>query len=434
MLMYDVIQKKKCKKPLSREEIFAFVDGYTKGEVPDYQAASLLMAISLCGMNDTETACLTEAIAKSGDTLDLSEFGQLSVDKHSTGGVGDKTTLIVAPIVAALGCKVAKMSGRGLGHTGGTVDKLEAIPGYNVNLSPKEFFENVRRVGVCIVGQTGNLTPADKKLYALRDVTATVDSIPLIASSVMGKKLAAGANSIVLDVKYGTGSFMKTPEEATKLAECAVRIGALAKRRVSALITNMDTPLGYAVGNALEVREAIETLMGKGAPDLTEICLELSAEMASLALDIDKSDAKRQAENAIRTGAAFEKFKEWIASQGGELEFIENPKLLKISEHKLDVLAESDGYISKTDSEKIGLSAVALGAGRKKKDDVIDAGAGIVLKKKTGDIIRCGDLIATLYSDSPEKLKEANEIFISSLEITKIKPTPVPLIYKIIKE
>jgi pyrimidine-nucleoside phosphorylase len=385
-------------------------------------------------MNERETSVLTDAISKSGDTVDLSEFASLSADKHSTGGVGDKTTLIVAPLAAALGCKVAKMSGRGLGHTGGTIDKLESIPGYTTALSAEDFFKTVRKCGVAVVGQTGNLAPADKKLYALRDVTATVDSIPLIASSVMGKKLAAGAHSIVLDVKCGNGAFMKTPEEAENLAKAMVKIGASAGRNTSAFITNMNIPLGYAIGNSLEVIEAIDTLKGHGPRDLTEISVALAAEMASLSFGIEFDEARCRAENALTSGMAFAKFKEWISLQGAKLEFAENPEKLAKASIVQEVLAESDGYIKSMDAEKIGLAAAELGAGRKTKDDEIDFSAGILLKRKTGDKIKKGDVIATLHTNRHASLTLAKELFFTSFEIASDMPQEEPLIYKMIRE
>ena len=428
MRFYDIIAKKRHGLPLTAEEIAFAVKEYTEEKVPDYQMSALLMAVCTMGMTATETAALTAAIASSGDTVDLSRFGTLTVDKHSTGGVGDKTTLIVAPLAAALGCKVAKMSGRGLGHTGGTIDKLEAIPGYKVSLSPHEFFDTVEGVGVSVVGQSGNLAPADKKIYALRDVTATVDSLPLIASSIMGKKLAAGAHSIVLDVKFGSGSFMKTPKDAEALARCMVDIGGANGRAVSALITNMDAPLGYAVGNALEVAEAIDTLRGNGPSDLTEICLALSAQMAHLALGISKEEASLRARDTLENGRAFEKFKEWITAQGGDAHYLDNPEKLPKAPHKADFTANTDGFISAMDTEKIGLASVVLGAGRKEKSDRIDLSAGIVFKKKTGDRVKFGEVIAALYSSDNERLALGIEELSSAISVTENQPPSLPLI------
>ena len=432
MRIYDIITKKKRGIELSEEEINYFVSGYTHGDVPDYQASALLMAICLNGMNEKETYYLTKYITLSGESVDLSEFGELSADKHSTGGVGDKTTLIVAPIAAALGCKVAKMSGRGLGHTGGTVDKLESIPGYTVSLSPYEFMEQVRSIGISVVGQSGNLAPADKKLYALRDVTATVDSIPLIASSIMGKKLASGANSIVLDVKCGSGAFLKTPEEAEKLARAMVNIGEMSKRKMSAVITNMDIPLGYAVGNILEVKEALDTLRANGPADLTEICITLAAKMASLALSEPYDEMKKKAKDALYSGNAFEKFKEWISHQGGDISLIEDPRGFDTAKYSREIRASGSGFISSMDTEAIGLSAMALGAGRKKKEDPIDYTAGIVLAKKTADEIHDGDLLATLYTNDLSSFNVAEEIFLSSLSFSDEMIPAQELIYKVI--
>lgn len=434
MRVYDLILKKKRGSALSDSEILEFVTGYLSGEIPDYQASALLMAICFQGMNERETVTLTKAIASSGDTVNLSEFGNLSVDKHSTGGVGDKTTLIVAPLAAALGCKVAKMSGRGLGHTGGTIDKLESLPGYRTELSTEEFFNTVRKCGIAVVGQTGNLAPADKKLYALRDVTATVDCIPLIASSVMGKKLAAGASSIVLDTKYGKGAFMKTPEDAEKLACAMVKIGNAAGRKTSAFITNMNAPLGYAVGNSLELIEAIDTLKGKGAQDLTDVSIALASEMASLSLSIEFDEAKCRAENALSSGMAFEKFKEWVASQGANLEYVEDTDKIPSAKFTYEIKAETNGYISEVDAEKIGLSAMELGAGRKTKNDTIDFSAGIILSAKPGDKFEIGQTLATFFTNREETLASAEKLFRESVEFSAAPPVFEPLIYKKLRE
>ena len=434
MQIYELILKKKRGAALSDEEIRYFVEGYTCDSIPDYQASALLMAICLQGMNERETATLTDAISKSGDTIDLTEFGTLSVDKHSTGGVGDKTTLIVAPLAAALGCKVAKMSGRGLGHTGGTIDKLESLPGYETALTGENFFNTVRKCGIAIVGHTGNLAPADKKLYALRDVTATVDSIPLIASSVMGKKLAAGAASIVLDVKCGRGAFMKTTEEAERLAEAMVKIGQRAGRRTSALITDMNVPLGYAVGNSLEVIEAIETLKGKGPKDLTDLSLALSAEMASLSLGIDFDKAKCRAENALKTGLAFEKFKEWVSSQGANLDYVTSTDKLPKARFAYEIKAIKNAYIKEMDAEKIGALAMELGAGRKTKNDAIDLTAGLVLERKTGDSVSEGDVLATLYTNKENILKYAEGLFLEAITFSGEPLKRETLIYKTLRE
>ncbi len=430
MRMYDIITKKKNGEKLSREEIYFFVKGYTGGSIPDYQASALLMAVCLVGMDDEETGSLTDAITESGDTVDLSAFGELSADKHSTGGVGDKTTLIAGPIAAALGCKVAKMSGRGLGHTGGTIDKLESFKGYNITPTPEEFMHQVDTVGIAVIGQSGNLAPADKKLYALRDVTATVDSLPLITSSIMGKKLAAGSHTIVLDVKCGSGAFMKTPEDAERLADSMVRIGKICGRRTSALITDMDTPLGFAIGNILEVKEAIQVLSGHGPADLTEICIALAAAMASSALGLSEAEAKKRASDTLTSGAAMAKFKEWIGAQGGDTDLIDEPSLFPAAALEYEVLAEGEGFIESMDAEKIGISAMKLGAGRESKEDSIDYTAGIVLAKKTGDAVRRGDILATLYTNRSESIEEARRLYMSAISLSESAPEKKPLIYK----
>ena len=433
MRMYDIIKNKRDNKELTKEEIEFFVKGYTDCSIPDYQVSALAMAIFFNGMTEKETAILTLAMAESGDTVDLSLFGDKTVDKHSTGGVGDKTTLIVAPIVASLGCIIAKMSGRGLGHTGGTVDKLESIEGFNTSLTNDEFFEQVKNIGIAVVGQTGNLTPADKKLYALRDVTATVDSMPLIASSIMSKKLAAGSHTIVLDVKCGSGAFMKTPGEAKALAEEMVKIGKNNGRNMAAIITDMNTPLGNNIGNSLEVIEAIEILKGKGAEDLKYVAKALASEIVSLSKNIPVTEAENLVSDAIKSGKALEKFKEWISHQGGNVGWIENPDLFPKAEFKEEIKAENDCYISSMDAEEIGISSVILGAGREKKDDIIDMTAGIILNKKTGDKIKKGDIIATLYTNNKNSLKSSKEKFIKAVEFSGEKPICIPLIYEIVR-
>ena len=433
MRIYDVIKKKRDGFELTTEEIEFFINGYVEGSIHDYQASALCMAIFFKGMTERETADLTLAMANSGDTVDLSRFGDKTVDKHSTGGVGDKTTLIVAPIVTSLGCVMAKMSGRGLGHTGGTVDKLESIKGFNVELTPEDFFSQVEKNGVAVIGQSGNLTPADKKLYALRDVTATVDSIPLIASSIMSKKLAAGSHTIVLDVKYGSGAFMKTPEEAQALATEMVKIGNNCGRNTAAVITNMERPLGKNIGNSLEVIEAIEVLRGNGPDDLKAVCLTLASQIVSLCEKISEDDARKMCEGALSSGKAFEKFKEWITSQGGDGSWVESTELFPKAKYKLEIKAEFDGYISKMDAESIGIASVVLGAGRESKDDIIDMSAGIVLNKKTGDKIARGDTLAILYSCNESKFQPAKEKFISAIEISNEKPAEEPLVFKVIR-
>jgi pyrimidine-nucleoside phosphorylase len=433
MNMYQILQKKKEKKPLSKEEISFFVQGFTKGEIPDYQASALLMAICLNGMNEEETAILTEEMMHSGDTVDLSEFGEKSVDKHSTGGVGDKTTLILAPIVAAAGGVVAKMSGRGLGHTGGTVDKMESIPGMRVALSSEEFFSIVKKSNLSVIGQTGNLAPADKKLYALRDVTATIDSVPLIASSIMSKKLASGAKSIVLDVKYGSGAFMKTAESARALAREMVAIGKKLGRKVVAFITDMDSPLGLAIGNALEVKEAAQVLQGKGDPALTSLCLLLSARMISLSLSIPLSEAEALANEVLSNGKAFQKMKEWVSLQGGDSAALEDFSLLPQAACSEAVIAPKNGFLSSMNTEKIGLAAGSLGAGRKVKEDRIDYSAGILLHKKTGDFAEKGETIATLYASDPSLFSQAKELFLSAITLAENKPILPSLIEDVIE-
>ena len=433
MRIYDIIKNKRDGFTLSKEEIEFFIKGYVDGSIHDYQASALCMAIFFQGMDERETADLTLAMAHSGDTVDLSRFGKLTVDKHSTGGVGDKTTLIVAPIVSSLGCVMAKMSGRGLGHTGGTIDKLESIEGFNTALSPDAFFAQVEKNGVAVVGQTGNLTPADKKLYALRDVTATVDNLSLIASSIMSKKLAAGSHTIVLDVKCGSGAFMKTPEDAKELAEAMVKIGNNCGRNTAAVITNMDRPLGKNIGNSLEVIEAIEVLKNNGPEDLKEVCLTLSSEIVSLSKNISIDKARELTEEAIISGKAFEKFKEWISSQGGNREWIENTDLFPKAKYSFEIKAEKEGYISKMDAESIGIASVILGAGRETKEDTIDMSAGIVLNKKTGDKVDKGVTLATLYSCNESTFNSAKEKYLSALDFSEKPVSEKSLVWGIIK-
>lgn len=433
MRMYDIIEKKRNGNELSKEEIEFFIKGYTNGSIPDYQASAFCMAVYFKGMTENETVLLTEAMANSGDTVDLSMFGTLSADKHSTGGVGDKTSLIVAPIVASLGVKVTKMSGRGLGHTGGTVDKLESIPGYKTTLSGDDFISQVEKVGMAIIGQSGNLTPADNKLYALRDVTATVDSIPLIVSSIMSKKIAAGSHNIVLDVKCGSGAFMKTLDDAEILANEMVKIGKGCGRNTAALITDMDRPLGSAVGNSLEVIEAVQVLKGELDNDLKEVCVSLASELISLVLSVSHCEALTMVNNALNSGKAFEKMKEWISAQGGDVSFIENTDKFPKAESVYDVLADSDGYISSMDTEKIGLASVILGAGRENKEASIDFSAGIMLYKKTGDKISKGEKLATLFTNNKMSLEDAEKMYRSALFVSSVNPERKPLIYKVIR-
>lgn len=432
MRMYEIIQKKRNGLPLLDEEIDFFIRGYTAGDVPDYQAAALTMAIYFNGMNEHETVALTQAMAHSGDTVDLSEFGDLSADKHSTGGVGDKTSLIVAPIVATLGGKVTKMSGRGLGHTGGTVDKLESIPGYDTALSEEAFMRQVREVGLAVIGQSGNLTPADKKLYALRDVTATVDSIPLIVSSIMSKKLAAGSKNIVLDVKVGSGAFMKTHEDAKTLAEEMVRIGKRCGRNIAALLTDMDTPLGSAIGNALEIVEAVNVLRGRVDNDLRRVSLALAAQLVALIFRIPYEEASARATSALESGAAFRKMKEWIAAQGGDASYLDHPERFPRAQYTQSVVSARDGYIAHMDAEQIGIASVILGAGRVKKEDAIDHAAGIVIEKKTGDAVHVGDVLCTLYTNRAETLDDARRKYLSALTFADRQTQRNPLIYEIV--
>lgn len=433
MRMYDIIENKRNGKELAGEEIEFFVKGYTDGKIPDYQASAFCMAVYFKGMTEKETVILTKAMANSGDTVDLSMFGTLSADKHSTGGVGDKTSLIVAPIVSSLGGKVTKMSGRGLGHTGGTVDKLESIPGYKTTLSGDEFISQVEKVGMAIIGQSGNLTPADKKLYALRDVTATVDSIPLIVSSIMSKKIAAGSHNIVLDVKCGSGAFMKTIEDAEILASEMVKIGKGCGRNTAALITDMDRPLGSAIGNSLEVIEAVKVLRGELNNDLKEVCVALATELISLVFSVPQNEALSMVNDAIDSGKAFNKMKEWISAQGGDVSFIENTDKFPKAQFSFDILAESGGYISSMDTEKIGLASVNLGAGRECKEDAIDFSAGIMIFKKTGDKIEKGDIIATLFTNNKSSLEYADKMYRSAVCVSSATPKDKPLIYKVIK-
>lgn len=408
MRMVDIIEKKRDGGKLTKEEIEFFVNGYVRGDIPDYQASALLMAIYFRHMDYDETLNLTLTMENSGDKLDLSGINGIKVDKHSTGGVGDKTSLVLAPMVAALGGKVAKMSGRGLGHTGGTIDKLESIPGFNTSLSEEAFVKQVNDIGIAITGQTGNLAPADKKIYALRDVTATVENISLIASSIMSKKLASGADAIVLDVKTGSGAFMKNEADAVSLAKEMVRIGKGAGRNVTALITDMDQPLGYAVGNALEVIEAINTLKGEGPEDLTKLVLNLGTYMVLAARDdLDKETVRKELERVISDGSALDKMAEFVKAQGGDPDAVYNTDKLKISDTITEVCADSDGYIRSIQSELIGKASMILGGGRAAKDDVIDLSVGVVLSKKIGDKVSKGDVIARIYCDNAEKTKEA---------------------------
>lgn len=431
MRMTDIIEKKRDKKPLDDKEIAFFVSGVTDKSIPDYQISALLMAILLNGMDKREILTLTLEMAKSGDMLDLSDLPH-TADKHSTGGVGDKTTLIAAPMAAAMGCTVAKMSGRGLGFTGGTVDKLEAITGCKTALDINEFKSIAKKYGMCLVGQSGNFAPCDKRLYAIRDVTATVNSIPLIASSIMSKKLAAGAKTIVLDVKYGSGAFMKTAEDAEALAREMVEIGKGAKRNMCALITNMDVPLGFAVGNALEVKEAASVLKGTGPEDLTELCTALAAQMYSVSFNEDTETASKKATAALKSGEAFKRLCLAVKAQGGDEKLLTGEHSFKEAAGKTDIFAQKSGYITKTDSSLVGKASVTAGAGRETLNDKIDYSAGVVLHCKTGDFVNKGEKIAAVYGKS-ERLSAAAKELAGAFTVGDEKPLKYPLIYKIIR-
>ena len=429
MRMYDLITKKKHGGVLTDAEIEYMVDGYVKGDIPDYQMSAMLMAIWFEGMNDHEITELTKCMAKSGDMIDLSGIPGKKVDKHSTGGVGDKTTLIVAPIVAACGGKVAKMSGRGLGHTGGTVDKLESIPGYQTALDREKFFNTVKKCGVSVIGQSGNLAPADKKLYALRDVTATVDSIPLIASSIMSKKIAAGSDCILLDVKTGSGAFMKTLDDSIKLAQTMVNIGEGAGRRTVALITDMDTPLGYGIGNSIEAMESMDVLKGEGPEDLREVSLQLAANMLYLVGKGTPEQCRTMAEKAIADGSAFETFCTMVREQGGDDAVLRDYSKFRKAPYTVEVLAERDGYITKMNAEEVGETSVVLGAGRETKDSPIDFSAGLILHKKYGDAVKKGDSLVTLYTSKESALKDAEAMYREAVQIGDERPEKEPLVY-----
>ena len=435
MRMYDIIQHKRDNKELSGEEIQFFVEEYTAGNIPDYQAAALAMAIFFNGMTPEETAALTLAMAHSGDVMDLSPIKGVKVDKHSTGGVGDKTSLVLGPMVAALGVPVAKMSGRGLGHTGGTIDKLESFPGFQTGIPEQEFFDNVNRIGIAIAGQTGNLAPADKKLYALRDVTATVESIPLIASSIMSKKIAAGADVIVLDVKVGSGAFMKDEESAVKLADTMVRIGDNVGKKTMAVVSDMAEPLGYAVGNALEVKEAIDTLAGNGPQDLYELCLELGSHMVAGAGKAQNcAEAKEMLAGTIKDGSALRKLAELVEAQGGNPEAVYDTELLPKASIEYEYRADTEGYVSRIVCDIVGTSAMVLGGGRENKDSVIDLSVGIVLEAKKGAYVHKGDVLARFYANDENKLSDAVKRFADAYVIEDTKPAGSRLIKKVIME
>lgn len=429
MYMYNLIAKKRDNKVLEKEEIKYMIDAYVSGEIPDYQMSAMLMAIYLNGMNDDETFALTDAMAKSGDMVDLSAIDGIKVDKHSTGGVGDKTTLIISPIVASYGVKVAKMSGRGLGHTGGTIDKLESIPGFKTTLSEKEFFDTVKNACFSVIGQSGNLTPADKKIYALRDVTATVSSIPLIASSIMSKKIAAGSDRILLDVKMGSGAFMKDLQSAIKLSQTMVQIGAAFRKDTVALITDMDEPLGANIGNNLEVMEAVDVLSDRGAKDITHVCVELSANMLYLAEKGDMDKCRQMAKDAISNGSALKYLEKMVSMQGGDVSVIKDTSGFDKSKYVYEIKSQKDGYISKMNAEQIGLTSSHLGAGRLTKDDIIDYSAGIVICKKTGDKVAAGDTLAILHTNKERSIKDAELSYLKALSFSDEMPAKTPLIY-----
>ncbi|MEB5793784.1 pyrimidine-nucleoside phosphorylase [Staphylococcus hominis] len=433
MRMVDIIEKKRDGQTLTKEEIEFFIEGYTNGDIPDYQASSLAMAIFFQDMNEEERAALTMAMVNSGDVIDLSKVNGIKVDKHSTGGVGDTTTLVLAPLVAAVGVPVAKMSGRGLGHTGGTIDKLESIDGFHVEISEADFIKLVNEDQVAVIGQTGNLTPADKKLYALRDVTGTVNSIPLIASSIMSKKIAAGADAIVLDVKTGNGAFMKTLEDAEALAHAMVSIGNNVGRNTMAIISDMSQPLGRAIGNALELKEAIDTLNGQGPEDLTELVLTLGSQMVVLAERASTLEEARQLLNeAIENGSALDKFKTFLENQGGDASVVDSPELLPTAEYQIDYKAKSSGVVSELIANEIGVASMMLGAGRQTKEDDIDLSVGIVLNKKVGDNVNEGESLLTIHSNR-ENVDDVIKKLDESIEIKAQAKTPT-LIHKIITE
>lgn len=434
MRMVDLIEKKRDGEQLSSEEIQFIINGYTEGTIPDYQVSAFSMAVFFNGMTESETADLTMAMVKSGDQIDLSQIEGIKVDKHSTGGVGDTTTLVLGPLVAAVGVPVAKMSGRGLGHTGGTIDKLEAVEGFHVEIENQEFIDLVNKNKIAVIGQSGNLTPADKKLYALRDVTATVNSIPMIASSIMSKKIAAGADAIVLDVKTGAGAFMKTLDDSRELARAMVRIGNNVGRQTMAVISDMSQPLGFAIGNALEVKEAIDTLKGEGPEDLTELCLALGSHMVYLAKKANSLEEARQLlENAIKDGSALETFKLFLASQGGDASVVDQPDKLPQAKYIIELDAKEDGYVKEMVADEIGTAAMILGAGRATKESTIDLAVGLMLRKKIGDKVQKGDSLVTIYSNF-ENVEAVKQKLYENITITS-EPAKAPtLIYEQITE
>lgn len=433
MRMYDIIMKKRNGGELSEEEIRFFVEGYTKGTIPDYQVSALMMAIFFQKMTAQETASLTMAMAHSGDMLDLSAIRGIKVDKHSTGGVGDKTSLALTPMVAACGIPVAKMSGRGLGHTGGTIDKLESFSGFTTALTTEQFIDNVNRIGIAIMGQTADLAPADKKLYALRDVTATVDNMSLIASSIMSKKLAAGADAIVLDVKTGSGAFMKEEQDARALAEEMVRIGVHAGRKTVAVISDMDQPLGYAVGNSLEVKEAIDTLNGHGPADFVELCLTLGSQMLLVGgMAKTEEEARKKLQNVINDGSALKKLAEFVEAQGGDSRAVYDKELLPKAELIQPIPSPASGYVSRIVCDEVGICSLILGGGRETKESEIDLAVGLVLCKKVGDYVQKGEPLAIMHANAPQKAAQAMERFLAACTVSDESPVARPFIKAIL--
>ena len=433
MRMYDLIIKKKQGEELTTEEIRYMIEGFTNGSIPDYQMSAMTMAICFRGMSKRETVDLTLAMRDSGDVLDLSDINGVKVDKHSTGGVGDKTSLALTPIVAALGVPVAKMSGRGLGHTGGTIDKLECFAGFTTGISDETFVRNVNEIGIAIAGQTANLAPADKKLYALRDVTGTVDQMSLIASSIMSKKLASGSDAIVLDVKTGNGAFMKKFEDSVALAEAMVSIGTMAGKKTAAVITDMDQPLGYAIGNSLEVIEAIDTLNGNGPKDFKEVVFALGSQMLQFAgRATSDAEARLLMESVIADGSALKKFAEFVTAQGGDAAPVYDTSLLPVAKQQLAVTAPKDGYVHRILAEDIGIACMTLGGGRETKESEIDLSVGIILKKKNGDMVNAGDTLAIIYGNDETKMQEAQRKILNAYEIKPERIEVQPIIRKYI--
>ncbi|MGX1193140.1 pyrimidine-nucleoside phosphorylase [Metabacillus sp. SLBN-84] len=434
MRIVDLIEKKRDGKELTNEEISFIIKGYTNGDIPDYQMSALTMAIFFKGMTKEERANLTMEMVHSGDTIDLSKIEGIKVDKHSTGGVGDTTTLVLGPLVAAVGVPVAKMSGRGLGHTGGTIDKLEAVPGFHVEIENEEFIKLVNQNKIAVIGQSGNLTPADKKLYALRDVTATVDSIPLIASSIMSKKIAAGADAIVLDVKTGAGAFMKDLDDARELAQAMVEIGNAVGRKTMAVISDMSQPLGYAIGNALEIKEAIDTLKGEGPEDLHELCLTLGSYMVFLAEKASSlEEARSMLEEVIQNGKALETLKVFLEAQGGDGSVVDDPSKMPQAKYKVELPAKEDGYVSEIVADSVGVAAMWLGAGRATKESEIDLAVGLMLNKKIGEAVKKGDSLVTIYSNQ-EDVEQVKAKLYESIKVSQQSVEAPPLVHDTVKE